>query len=187
MPASGKTVIREAVGYFKTPESLQAAIDALMNAGFDRAELSLMANENTVDEKLGHKYRKIAELEDDAGVPRTCYVSPESIGEAEGALIGAPLYVAAVAATGMIVASGGTLAAILAGTVVAGATGGLLGSALAKLIGDHHAHYLQEQMDHGGLLLWVRTWGAPDEKRAVDIMKQHSGQDVHVHGLPSAL
>jgi hypothetical protein len=30
-------------------------------------------------------------------------------------------------------------------------------------IGDHHAHYLQEQMEHGGLLLWVRTWDAEEE------------------------
>lgn len=186
MPASGKTVIREAVGYFKTSEALQAAIDALMSAGFDRAELSLMATERAVEEKLGRKYRKIAELEDNAAVPRTCYVSPESIGDAEGALIGAPLYVAAVAATGAIVASGGTLAAILTGATIAGGAGGLIGTVLAKLIGDRRARHVQEQLDHGGLLLWVRTWVAEDEKRAVDIMKQHSGQDVHVHALPSA-
>jgi hypothetical protein len=75
----GKT-IREAVGVFKTADTLQKAIDELMSSGFDRAELSLLAAEHTVEEKLGHKYRKVAELEDDVTIPRTCYVSNESIG-----------------------------------------------------------------------------------------------------------
>jgi len=59
-----------------------------------------------------------------------------------------------------------------------------LGSILAKWVGDHHAHHLQVQLDHGGLLLWVRTWNAKDEKRASEILAKHSGRDVHVHTLP---
>jgi hypothetical protein len=33
-----------------------------------------------VDEKLGHGYQSVAELEDEAAVPRSCYIAPESIG-----------------------------------------------------------------------------------------------------------
>jgi len=55
---------------------------------------------------------------------------------------------------------------------------------LAKWVSDHHAHYLQEQIDHGGLLLWVRTRDSEHEKRAVDILSKHSGRDVHVHQFP---
>jgi hypothetical protein len=87
--------IREAVGVFDTPEKLQASIDDLMSSGFDRAELSLLAAEKTVDEKLGHKYREVTELEDDPIVPRYCYISTESIGDAEGGLIGGLMYVGA--------------------------------------------------------------------------------------------
>ena len=68
--------------------------------------------------------------------------------------------------------------------MLAGGTGGLLGSALAKWLGDHHATYLQDQIDRGGLLLWVRTRRATDEQRAVDILKRHSCGEVHVHALP---
>lgn len=174
----GKT-IREAVGVFKTADALQEAIDELMSSGFDRAELSLLAAEHTVEEKLRHKYRKVAELEDDVTVPRASYVSTELIGEAEGALIGGLVYVGAAA--GAILASGGTVAAAIAAAALGGGTYGLIGAGLAKLVGDHHARYLQEQLDHGGLLLWVRTWDAADEKRAVEILAKHSGQDVHVH------
>jgi hypothetical protein len=179
-------VIREAVGVFETADMLQESIDDLMSSGFDRAELSLLAAEHTVEEKLGHKYQKVAELEDSTIAPRCCYVSTESIGDAEGGLIGGLLYVGAVAAAGAIVASGGTLAGAVLGAALAGGAGGLIGSVLARLVGDHHAHHLQEQLDHGGLLLWVRTRDAQHEKRAVDILRKHSGRDVHVHAIPWA-
>ncbi len=175
--------IREAVGYFESADALQGAIDELMSSGFDRAELSLLAAEKTVEEKLGHLYRKVSELEDDPKAARTFYVSDESVGAGEGALIGGPLYVAAGATGGMILASGGTMAAAVLGAVLAGGAGSLIGGIFAKLFGERHAQHLQEQLEHGGLLLWVRTRDAAHEKRAARIMKAHSGRDVHVHAL----
>lgn len=178
--------IREAVAYFDTAEDLEAAIDGLLSSGFDRAELSLLAADHAVVDKLGHAYRKIKELEDDPQAARCCYVSRESLGDAEGALIGTPLFVAASAAAGIIVASGGTMAATIIGVALAGGAGGLIGGILARLVGKKHAHHLTEQLDHGGLLLWVRTWNSEREKRAVEILERHSGHDVHVHSIAAA-
>lgn len=175
--------IREAVAVFRTAESLQDAIDALLSSGFDRAELSLLAAEAAIEEKLGHVYRKIADLEDDATVPRTCYVSPESVGDAEGALVGGLLYIGAMAALGAVFASGGTLAAALAAAALAGGSGGLIGTALARIVGKQQADHLQEQIDRGGLLLWVRARDDDHEKRALEILRKHSGSDVHTHTL----
>jgi len=179
-------IIREAVAVFDRPEDLQDAIDELLSSDFHRAELTLLASEQAVEDKLGHRYEKVSALEDDPTVPRAAYVSTEAIGGAEGALIGALMYVGATAATGAIVVSGGTIAAGIAAGALAGGAGGFIGSILAKWVGDHHAHYLQEQMDHGGLLLWVRTWDAEDERRAAEILRKHSGRDVHLHTLPAA-
>lgn len=55
------------------------------------------------------------------------------------------------------------MAAAVLGASIAGGAGGLIGGILAKLVGEHHAHYLQAQLEHGGLLLWVRTWDAVHE------------------------
>jgi hypothetical protein len=186
MPAEHEArTVREAVGIFNRPDDLQDAIDELLSSGFHRAELSLLAGEHAVEEKLGHRYEKVKALADDPTVPRAAYVSTEAVGGAEGGLIGGLTYVGAVVAAGAVVASGGTLAAVIAAAAVAGGAGGLIGSVLAKWVGDHHAHYLQEQIDRGGLLLWVRTWNVEDEKRAVEILKKHSGHEVHVHALPA--
>ena len=162
------SVVREAVGVFNRPEDLQDAIDELLSSGFHRAELSLLASEHAVEEKLGHRYEKVETLEDDPKVPRTAYVSTEAVGGAEGAVIGTLMYVGATAAAGAILVSGGTLAAGIAAMVVAGGAGGLIGTIVAKWLGDHHGQYLQRQMEHGGLLLWVRTWDLEEEKRAVE-------------------
>jgi hypothetical protein len=176
--------IPEAVGIFHQTEDLQAAIDELLSSSFHRSELGLLAGALTVEEKLGHRYKKVGPLADDPAVPRSAYVSPEAIGDAEGGLVGGLVYVGAAVAAGVVVASGGTLAAIITAVVLAGGTGGLLGSVLAAWLGDHHARYLQEQIDRGGLLLWVRTRTVADEKRALGILKKHSAGEVHVHRLP---
>jgi hypothetical protein len=178
-------IVREAVGVFKSAENLQAAIDDLLQSGFHRAELSLLASEHAVEEKLGHRYRKVSSFADDPLIPRAAYVSPEAIGGAEGGLIGVLMYVGAMAAAGAIVASGGTLTAVLVGAALTGGAGGLIGSILAKWVGEDHARQLQQQVDHGGLLLWVRTWTSSHEERAISILKKHSGEQVHIHALPA--
>jgi outer membrane lipoprotein SlyB len=186
-PSEPEKTRTEVVGIFDDPDSLQSAIDDLLSAGFDRAELSLLAGETAVEEKLGHAYRKVEEIEDDITIPREAYVSTESIGDAEGGLIGGLVYVGAVAAAGAVVATGGTLAAIVGAVAAAGGAGALAGSVLATLVGRHHAHYLQEQLDRGGLLLWVRTWDKAREARAKEILTRHSAHDVHAHSLSTAL
>lgn len=175
--------VREAVGVFASEDALQAAIDDLLSHGFDRAEISLLAASDSVERVLGHAYRKVAEVEDDMSAPRIAYVAEEDVGAAEGAVIGGLIYVGALAGLVPVVASGGALAAALAGLVLGGSGGAALGAALARLIGKDHGDYIADQIAHGGLALWVRTWNAGDERRAVQILKAHSGKDVHVHGL----
>jgi hypothetical protein len=175
---------REAVGIFHDADALETAIDELLSAGFDRADLSLLASERAVEDKLGHRYQRVDALADDPGAPRVAYVSTEAIGGAEGALVGGLVYVGALVASGAVVASGGTLAAVIAAAALAGGGGGLIGSLLAKRVGWHHASYLHEQLEHGGLLLWVHLEKSIDEKRAVEILRKYSADGVHLHGAP---
>jgi hypothetical protein len=176
--------VREAVGVFHDEKSLQDAADGLLSAGFDRSHLSLLAGDKTVEQRLGHAYDKVAELEDDPTAPHLAYIGSDSRTEAKSAVIGGLAYVGALGTVGLIVASGGTIAAALIGAAVAGGAGGAVGAALSRFIDGHHAHYLQEQLDRGGLLLWVRTADAAHETRAVEILRTHSAEDVHVHDLP---
>jgi hypothetical protein len=176
----------EVVGVFHKSEDLESAIDELLSSGFDRAELSLLASEDAVAAKLGGHYLTASEMADDPAVPRTAFVSSAAIGDAEGGLIGGLAYLGATVAVGAVVMSGGTLAATIAIAILAGGTGGLIGSALASWVGHHHAAYLHDQIDNGGLLLWVRAWDKADEERALAIMKKHAASHLHAHGAFAA-
>lgn len=178
-------MVREAVGVFGSEESLEAAIDELQSSGFSRAEISLLAADSAVERKLHRRYRSVRELEDAAGVPTSAYVSREVIGDAEGAVIGGLLYIGVTVGAGAVVASGGTLAAALAAAAVLGGGGALAGGVLAALIGRSHARQIEDQLNRGGLLLWVRTRDLAHECRATEILARHGANDVHIHGLPS--
>jgi hypothetical protein len=185
-PAEETQGIREAVGVFHDRDSFQSAVEDLQSAGFDRSELSLLASEQAVEAKLGHAFRKVQELEDDAAVPRAAFVGDHSLAEGRTGIIGGLAYIGAVAAAGAVVASGGSLAAAIAATAVAGGSGGLLGGWAASFLGDDRAHQLQHQLDRGGLLLWVRVRDEAHENRALEILRRTGGEDVHVHQIPAS-
>jgi hypothetical protein len=178
-------VCREAVGVFHDETSLQSAVDELLTAGFDRSHMSLLAGHRAVEEKLGHLYRRVEELEDDPSVPTSAFVDSDSRTEGKAALAGGLAYVGAVAASGAILLSGGTVVIGVVAAAVAGGAGGLLGTVLARMLDKRHVRHLQDQIDHGGILLWVRTNDPDHEARAVEILKRHAGDDVHVHQLPN--
>ena len=178
-------MLREAVAVFDSATALEQAIDTLLSHGFDRADLSLLAGESTVARELGHRYERVEELEDDNAVPRSAWVSTESIGDAEGGLIGVPLYIGAVTAAGMVIASGGTVLAALGPALLAGGAGAVLGSLLAVWLGEERAKVLEQQIEHGGLLLWVTLHDAGHETRALELLKAEGARDVHVHHRPA--
>jgi hypothetical protein len=178
--------LREAVGVFHDERSLRSAVDELMISGFDRSALSLLAGHKAIERKLGQMYRKVADIEDSTEIPYRAYAGADSRTEAESAVVSGLAYVGAVSAAGFVVASGGAVALALLAAAAAGGAGGLIGGLLARVLEHHHASYLREQLDRGGLLLWVRTYGPEEEKRATEILRRWSAEDVHVHELPKA-
>lgn len=177
-------IVREAVGIFQDAAQLQAAIDELQIHGFMRQEISVLAGENTVQEKLGHLYKRIEQAEDDPKAPRMVFVSNEEISVAKAAAIGVPLFIAAASAAGVVVASGGLLLDAIIYAATAGVVGAGVGSMLATFIAKKRAEYLQKQIDHGGILLWVHLRSPDVEKPAQDILRKHSAEDVHIHEIP---
>jgi hypothetical protein len=180
------TTDTEAVALFHDVKSLQAAIDELLTSGFDQGCLSVLGNEKAIEDKLGHSYGSTKDLEDNPNVPRATWVPDESI-VAEAACIGTPAYLSAIIGSLMVFASGGTLLGGVAIAAVAGGAGATVGTALAGIVGHEHAKHLNENLNRGGLLLWVRTRDVEAEKKALDVLRRHSGQDVHLHPVPSAV
>ena len=179
---SSGTTVREAVAVFDDVSSLEAAVDDLRAAGFGQHDISLLAAHAAVERKLGHMYRRVEELEDDPQAPRTAFVSGKNIDVRENRLVGSLTVLPTVIAAGTVVATAGAVAAAVVGTAIAGA---LLGTVFAHWMDQRHADWLQEQLDRGGILLWVRTPTEADERKALDLLSRYSAHDIHIHEIPA--
>ena len=171
---------REIVGVFADAITLEAATFELLEAGFGEAQITLLAGEKTIIEKLGHKYKRVEELEDDPAVPRILY---RAFDKKKTVILGTLAAIGAVATAGAIFAGGGALVATLGSGLIGAEVGGFLGGVLGDFVDDQHARYLKNQLDHGGLLLFVRTRNEAEEDAAKKILTSHSGRDVHAHAL----
>src|SRR3546814_14804376 len=112
MPTSS---LREAVGVFQSEHALQLAADELLISGFDRADLSLLADARTVEQKLGHAYRCMIRIEADQTAPKRADVGWGWRTVAEGTIARSLMYVGAVSPVCAIVPSGGSVPPALMG------------------------------------------------------------------------
>jgi hypothetical protein len=170
--------VHEVAGVFRSREDLDGAVDDLLLAGFDRADIDLMASRDAVREKLGKIYIATEELPDIRSVPRQAYVARH---EATGALVlvaGVLTTVGVTAAALSIVASGGALALALAASAIGGT-----GVLIARHLGRERAKELETQMTAGGLVLWVRTRSAERDAKAQQILRNHGAEAVRVHEI----
>lgn len=178
--------IREAIGVFFDANTLGAALDELLSSNFTRKDIGLLAGEYTVRDALGHLYTEANESAGDPEGPRVAFVRNESIGDTLHALLGSLFFTGATTAAGAAVVS----AAVLGGSLLAATTGAAaiagIGAALGLIIHQSDAEYLEQQVDEGHLLLFVRTRDAAHEKQALDILSRHSAYDVRVHSVPDS-
>ncbi|MCI2398840.1 hypothetical protein [Aliiroseovarius subalbicans] len=174
--------IPEAVGVFDSVKSMQGAMYDLMMAGFSRYDISVLGSEEAMIEKLGSAFLRPEELEDNPDAPRAAFVSEEAMGELEGGIIGGLFFLGSYAALLSLLTPASTVAASVAAVAIGGSPSAALGIILARRVDKHHKDYYENQLKNGGILIWVRTIDKDKEALAVDIMKQHSGRDVHVHG-----
>lgn len=182
-PDHKTTVINvpEVVGIFDTHADLQRAFYDLRMTGIHHSDISVLADETVLKEKLGKAYWRAAELEDDPNAPRAHFVSEEAIGELEGAIAGGFFFVGSFIALAAMLTPASTLAASVAAIAIGGSPAAVIGTLLARRVGQHHKEYYVNQLQHGGILLWVRVHNQDQEDLAIKIMTGHSGHDVHAH------
>lgn len=173
--------VREAVAVFDSREALQSAIDDLTLAGFQRHELSVLANDETIRDRLGGVPGDVGSLAHDPDAPRQAYISPEDVGSGKGAAVGFPAYVGAIIATGAVLATGGTALAAAAAAAAAGVGSGAAGSFLSQWITDKRNEPMLQQLDKGGILLWVNVGDAARERIALEVLNRHASHPAEVH------
>jgi hypothetical protein len=182
---TSKPLVREVVGIFFDSDSLHEAVDELLASGFSHEKFGLLAGEFTVRQRLGDYYTRMNESVDTNGGPRTAFVAEKSMGDTVHAFIGSLFFAGTTVASGAVVASaavlGGALLAALGGAVALGG----IAAAMALILHEGDAEYLEEQVDEGHLLLFVRADDAAHEEQALSILSKHGAFDAKVYSAPA--
>lgn len=149
----------EVVALFETRESLEAAVDNLLNAGFERADLSVLSSHESLDA---------------AGKPAS------TVKDALTALVGEIKYEVPLVASGAILIAGGPVAATLASLIGAATAGIAAKEVLDEVTAKPHTEDFARALDAGGVILWARVTNDDQEKNAQNAMHDAGGNNVHI-------
>ena len=141
-------VVREVAGVVRTPEVLEKVVDALELNGFDRADIDVMADVETIRKRFGTVFVPVEEFADVPGAPRRAFVHRDDISMARATAFSVLFSIGATVAAMGVVASGGGLAAALAAAAAAGTASGGLGALAARHLGKR-AGEADRDHDHG--------------------------------------
>ena len=157
-------VIREAVASFPDREHFRRAVAALLAAGFATSDLSVLASHQPLtaaDEPKGAGGLVPAGLSDEIN-----YIGPLTV-------------------AGIILLSGGPIAATVAALVGAGLGGAALKELFDRYTAVPHREDFAAALEAGAALLWVRCSDPEIELRALRILDEAGGRHVHIHGRPA--
>jgi hypothetical protein len=176
--------VREVAGIFHSHEALNDAVQALLLAGFDRADIDLMAGLDAVRRRLGFVHVASEELADVPQVPRRPFVAPEDITLTKAMTVGIFVFVGAAASALAVIAAGGSTAL----TVVTAALGGVLAGGLAAWLMGRAFKRKQEEslaatMADRGIALWVRVRSITQEDDARRILQENGGRAIRIHEI----
>ncbi|WP_066211522.1 hypothetical protein [Blastomonas sp. CCH4-D12] len=176
--------VREVVGTVSNLPLLESMVSALTSAGFDNADIDLMASPETVRAKLGRIYADPIQLAEVPELPRRKLITPDERATITGVVFGTLVAFGALGVGLPLLASGGALATAIAGS----AGGGLAGAAIAGkvrkiLTKDADPDTLAWDLRNGGLVLFVRVRDEAREKKVQEIMRKHGALNVHVHEI----
>ena len=172
-------MLREAVGIFENPDELIAAVAELETTAFPRDAISVLGPASTLKKKFGVPFMRPEDAEDNPDAPRDILVRPEE----------KVILLSAASAIGVY----GLITGI--GLMFASAQGpvditmmlllGILASITAFLATTiyftRRQKEKQQQIEAGGMVLWVRTPAPEQENMAREILCKHGAKDVHVH------
>jgi outer membrane lipoprotein SlyB len=173
---------RELAGIFWSRETLDAAADALLRAGFDRLDISLISR-RAAREALGFDI-PATELPEVPVAPRRPFFSRDDIVIAGAMGIGILMFAgAAIGAYAVVASGGGTFRATVAAVV-----GTCLGTALGlrifiRLRRDRIPEVDPAQGDAAELVLLVQVRSHAQEAKAERILCDHHAAAIRAHEI----
>jgi hypothetical protein len=164
-------------GIYSNRNAAEQAADAIVNAGFAPADISVLLPENLGNRSIGTE--KATKAPEGAATGGT---TGAVLGGTLGLLAG--IGALAIPGVGPLIAAGPIMAA-LAGVGVGGTIGGITGALVGMGIPEYEAKRYEGRIQKGGILLSVHCSTSDEVKRAKDIIERTGGEDVSSSGEAS--
>jgi hypothetical protein len=175
--------VREAAGVFRSHKALEAAAEALRLAGFDRADIDVLADADAVGQKLRAPYIAAEDLADVPHAPRRAFMAREDVALAVAGIAGILIYIGATVAALAILSTGGAWVWATVVAVGIAAAGGIGASVVIRFLERQQAEQFEGNTIADGLILWVRVRSPDREERAQQILREWGGQAIRVHEI----
>ena len=174
--------VREVVGVVHDRQQLECLAERLTLAGFNRADIDLLASRDAILQKLHTLYLDPVAAAEAPDMPRRALVTRDDATTTTALVFGTLISIGSLGAALPVLASGGAVAAAVAAAVAGGAGA----SALAKVIRDRILQKgeevnIENDLRLGGLVVFVRVRSPEREAAALAIMRECGAQNVHVH------
>jgi len=171
MKSERKTEKKTAVfGIYISHAAAESGVDALRAAGFSNEDISVLFPESSGWRDFAHEKNTKAPEGATAGAGTGAV-----LGGALGWLLG--IGALAIPGLGPFIAAGPIMAA-LAGAGVGGTVGGITGALVGMGIPEYEAKRYEGRVKNGGILLSVHTGTSDATRRAKDILRGTSAQDI---------
>jgi hypothetical protein len=175
--------VREVTGVFQSREALVDAADELLLAGFDRADIDVVGSIDEIRRRLG-VYVAPEAVADVPLAPRRPFLKPEDFTITVGVIAAVLGGVAAMLTAFVALADGAGTGSVLLIAFVAGAVvAGIAAVATARMLQKNEYEGTASLMSERGLVLWVRVRSSEREQRALEILRAHGAEHVHVHEM----
>ena len=150
----------EIVGLLASKDRLDACMKALLDAGFDHSDISLLSSHETPDVAQGDRVKDMEETATTAlDIPMT-YAFP-------------------LATAGLIAVVGGPITAILGGIIATGMVGMAAKDYIEALVSHPKPGEFARALEAGGVILWVYAENPEQETLAASILEKAGATNIH--------
>jgi hypothetical protein len=175
--------VREVAGVFGSRAAAQPAVDDLLLAGFDRADIDTVAEGQRLRERIGETPVPAVELADVSHAPRQEFVAPEDTAGVFAVCVALTGCFGAIIGAIVVVASGGTTLRTILVAIIGGAIGCGVGYLIARRLGWHWTQDPKTPAGTDGVVLWVHVRTPYREQAAIRILTARGADSVRVHEI----
>jgi hypothetical protein len=175
---------REVTGVFHSRKALDAAVQELLVAGYDRADIDVSASPDELQRRLNYRSIPPEDLADVPTAPREPFVGEDDVIITD-AVVGSVVGCAAALAIAyyLVTRNIGSLFAVIFAALCGFVVGGGAVFWVRRRLRRERARGLERLWEAQGLVIWVRVNSEEKETQAQEILLRHGAEAVHVHEI----